>query len=56
MIISPTFPTEQKGQGVAGAVEFKVGVVVETDGLFKGIVRLLLFSNGIDDLQAWIRK
>ena len=52
MIISVAFLTKQKGQGVAGAVEFKVGVVVETDGLFKGIFRLLLFSNGIEDPQA----
>ena len=44
--------TKEKRQGVAGAVELKVGVVVKRDGLFKGILRLPLSCSGIHDLQA----
>lgn len=52
LIISRTFPTKQKRQGVPGAVELKVGVVVKTDGLFEGFFWLLLFSSGIQDPQT----
>ena len=48
--------TKEKRQGVAGAVELKVGVVVKSDGLFKGVFRLPLSCSGIDDSQAWIRE
>ena len=51
-ILSGISQTKQKSQGVAGAVELEVGVVVKTDGLFEGIFWLPLLSTGIEDPQT----